>query len=115
MYPITNQRDGPHPRGTVLIAGTVVLLVAIAVAVGWAQSPGRFEGTLASVNDSILILDVEGIGHTFRWDHETIATLNGEVVEVIELRAGDGARVAFHREEDGVMVARSVEATRATN
>lgn len=97
-----------------------ILRVSLALAVGmvvaltaWAQSPGRHQGTIASVSDSLLVLEVEGVEFPFRWDNETTVTLNGDVVELTDLQPGDSASVNFRRAEDGVMLATFVEATRA--
>ena len=52
-----------------------ILRVSIAFAIGmavaltaWAQSPGRHQGTIASVSDSLLVLEVESVEYPFRWE-----------------------------------------------
>jgi hypothetical protein len=93
-------------------ACVIVAIAFLATSSALAFADDQHDGRVSAITDAHLILTVETVDYTYRWNEETAFTLNGESAEATDLRAGDSASVISQRAEDGVLLAMSVDAVR---
>lgn len=106
--------DDLHPRRGWSVSGAclVAALGMAATSTPLALADDLSSGRIAAITDAHLILSVESVDFTYRWNEETAVMLDGESAEVTDLQAGDNASVVYQRAEDGVLLAISVDAVR---